>query len=145
MDVTISEQILRPRSQVAAFVEDPLHDPEWIGGIRKARLVTPPPVGKGTRVRRVARFLGRQFGHVLEVADFQPGARIGMRSVSGPFPMEVTFSFGDDAGGTRMTIRVQGDAGRYYRVFGPLLACMVRRHVSKDLGRLKARLETQQA
>jgi hypothetical protein len=34
--------------------------PEWIGGVRSARLPTPGPVGVGSQVARVAGFLGRR-------------------------------------------------------------------------------------
>jgi hypothetical protein len=120
---------------------NPHNDPAWIGGIREVRVLTPPPVAAGTRVARVAKFLGRSFEYVLEVADFQPGALLGMRSVSGPFPMRVTYRFDDAAEGTRVQIRVQGDAGKHYWFAAPLMTFMVKRNVARDLRTLRSKLE----
>jgi hypothetical protein len=99
----------------------PANDPEWIGGIRSARLLTPGPVGVGSRVERVAGFLGRRVGYVLEVTDLSDEA-LGMRSVRSPFPMRVRYGH-RDAGGhaTQVLLRVQGDAGRFSALAGPLL------------------------
>jgi hypothetical protein len=141
IDVYCEILIRAPRSNVAAYAMNPDHDPDWIGGIREARMATPPPLRLGSRVERVARFLGRRFHYVLEIAELRPATLLGMHSVSGPFPMQVTYSFADANGGTRMGIRVEGDAGGFFRLAAPLLALMVKRNVSRDLRSLKGRME----
>jgi uncharacterized membrane protein len=141
VDVSAEVVIGRPRAEVAAFATDPANDPVWIGGIRSARALQEGPVAVGSRVERTAVFLGRRIEYVNEVVELEPGARLRMRSVRGPFPMEITYGFADASEGTRATIRVQGDAGGFYRLAGPLLSGAVRRSVSGDLRRLKALLE----
>ena len=141
LDVTTDLVIERPREDVAGYVIDPAHDPVWIGGIREAEMLTPQPVAVGTRVRRIASFLGRKFEYVLEVARLEPNAEVVMRSVQGPFPMTVTYGFDDAGDGTRMSIRVQGGGRGFYRVAGPVMASAVRRNIAGDLKRLKALLE----
>jgi uncharacterized membrane protein len=143
MTVEVEESIAidRPRHGVAAYAMDPANDTSWIRALTRVELLTDPPVRVGTRVRRVAQFLGRSVDYVLEVADYEPGRRLAMRSVRAPFPMLVTYLFADQGGGTRATIRVQGDTGRFYRLAGPLLAGQVRRGVRGDLERLKRNLE----
>jgi hypothetical protein len=64
-----------------------------------------------------------------------------MRSVKAPFPMRVVYEFEDANGGTRMRIRVSGDASGFYRLGGPLLAPAVRRSIAGDLRRLRSLLE----
>jgi hypothetical protein len=58
VDVTATATIDRPRQEVAAYLRDPAKDTSWIGGLRSARLLTPGPVAVGSRVERVASFLG---------------------------------------------------------------------------------------
>ncbi len=135
LDVTKDLVINRPRDEVAAYVIDPAHDPIWIGGIREAEMLTPPPVAEGTQVRRVARFLGRRIEYVLEIARLEPDTEVVMRSVKSPFPMNVTYGFADAPGGTEVTIRVTGAGGR-------LAAVGVRRGIAGDLKRLKGLLES---
>jgi uncharacterized membrane protein len=131
----------RSREEVAAYLRDPANDPTWIGGLRSARLVGEPPVGVGSQVERVASFLGRRIEYVNEITDLS-GTRLAMRSVRSPFPMRVTYGF-DDAGGaaTEVSVRVEGDASRLYRLADPLLAMLVRRSVRRDLRTLKRVLE----
>src|SRR4051812_1027453 len=124
---------------------DPAHDPEWIGGVREVRLETPPPLGVGSRVARVASFLGRRVEYVNEVTELDPERVLDMRSVKAPFPMRVTYSFEargpEAADGTTVRNRVRGAPGGFFALFGPLLAPMVKRSVQKDLERLRDVME----
>ena len=133
--------VARSRDEVAAYLRDPANDPSWIGGLRSARLVTEPPVAVGSQVERVASFLGRRIEYVNEITDLT-GTRLAMRSVRSPFPMRVTYGF-DDAGdaATEVSVRVEGDASRLYRLADPLLALLVRRSVQRDLRTLRKVLE----
>ena len=141
VDVTATGRIDRPQDQVAAYLRDPANDPDWIGGIRSARLLTPGPVAAGSQVERVASFLGRRIHYVNEITELTAD-RLAMRSVRSPFPMRVTYGF-DHAGeaATEVSVRVQGDARPLYRLADPLLALLVRRSVRRDLRTLKRLLE----
>ena len=141
IDVSVETEIARPRADVAAYASDWRNDPVWIGAVDAARLVGEEPFGTGARVARTASFLGRRFEYVNEVTELVPGERLAMRSVAGPFPMRVTYEWEDAGGGTHMRIRAAGDAARFYRIAGPLLARAVRRGIAGDLARLKATLE----
>jgi uncharacterized membrane protein len=140
-DVTVETEIARPREEVAAYVADWRNDPTWIGALRDVRLETDGPVGVGSRVARVASFLGRRIEYVNEVVDYEPGRRLLMRSVKAPFPMTVLYEFEDAGGGTRVRIRAGGDASGFYRLAAPLLDRAVARGIRGDLARLKTVLE----
>lgn len=142
-DITAEVTIRRPPADVAAYMIDPANDPEWIGGVREVRMETPPPLGAGSRVARVAYFLGRRVEYVNEVIELDPGRVLDMRSVKAPFPMRVTYSFEPVDGGaaTRVRNRVRGEPGGFFRLFGPLLSPLVKRSVQKDLERLRDVLE----
>jgi Polyketide cyclase / dehydrase and lipid transport len=141
VDVSASETIARPRDEVAMYVTDNRHDPTWIGGISESELLGEPPIVVGSRVRRVASFLGKRIEYVNEVTRLEPGRLLEMRSVKSPFAMVVTYGFEDADVGTRATVRVQGDPGAWYRIAGPLLARQVRGSVQRDLVRLRGILE----
>jgi uncharacterized membrane protein len=144
IDVTAQVEVGRPRAEVAAFMTEPANDPDWIGGVREVRMETPPPLRAGSRVARVAAFLGRRVEYVNEIAELDPDRVLDMRSVKAPFPMRVTYSFEDagaDGAATVVRNRVQGDPGGFFALFGPLLAPLVRRSVQRDLERLRDVLE----
>ncbi|HVK22508.1 MAG TPA: SRPBCC family protein [Actinokineospora sp.] len=136
MDVTAQRVIPLPPDQVAEYAMDWRHDAEWTQGIKQAELTTEAPgggFGVGAQVTRTAHFLGKRIDYVLRVEAFEPPSVLDMRSVAGPFPMHVTYRFDDHPDGTLASIRIQGDAGGYYRFVGPLMAPMVRGNIRKDL------------
>ena len=142
IDVTAQVSVRRARAEVAAYMTDPANDPTWIGGVREVRMETPPPLHAGSRVARVAAFLGRRVEYVNEVTELDPGRVLDMRSVKAPFPMRVTYSFEDAPGAaTIVRNRVRGDPGGFFALFGPLLRPLVRRSVQRDLERLRDVLE----
>lgn len=145
MNVSAETTIRGDRSEVARYALDPKNDPIWISGISEAEMITPPPLKVGSQVRRVAHFLGRRIDYVLEVVELDPNRRILMRSIKAPFPMEVSYQFDNDAGGTRATIHVGGDAGVMYRVAGPILSRQVKSSLTKDLRNLKHIIESGKA
>jgi uncharacterized membrane protein len=141
VDVSATGTIQRPRDKVAAYLRDPANDTEWIGGIRSARLLTPGPVAVGSQVERVATFLGRRVQYVNEITELTAD-RLAMRSVRSPFPMRVTYGHRNAGGAaTEVSVRVEGDAGRFYGLVAPLLGLAVRRSITRDLRNLKQVLE----
>ena len=141
VDVTATATIDRPREEVAAYLRDPANDTSWIGGLRSARLLTPEPVAVGSQVERVASFLGRRVEYVNEITELT-GDRLAMRSVRSPFPMRVTYGHRQaTAGTTEVSVRVEGNAGRFYALAAPLLGLAVRRSITRDLRNLKRILE----
>jgi hypothetical protein len=143
LDVTAETTIARPREVVATYVFDNRNDPVWIGGISESELLGEPPIRVGSRVRRVASFLGKRIEYVNEVERLDPGVLLEMRSVKSPFPMRVTYAFGEVEGeeGTVVRIRIEGDPGALYRVAGPVMRRQVRRSVSRDLRMLRSIME----
>ncbi len=144
MNVTVETYIRRAVNQVAAFAMDPSNDTSWIGGITSVRRLDEGPLGQGSQVERVARFLGKTIRYVNEIVAFEPPDRLAMHAVDSPFPMDVTYTFARDAdtGGTVARIEVRGEPkGFYSAVARPLLRRMVARNVGHDLKRLKQRLE----
>jgi hypothetical protein len=142
VEVTVEQRIARDCDEVAAFAMDPANDRRWIGALQSVTKLTDGPVGPGTRVERVAAFLGRRMRYVNEIDQYEPPRRLAMHSVEAPFPMTVTYEFDRTPNGeTLARIRTAGDTGRYYALAGPLLSAMVRRGVRRDLAALKRMME----
>jgi Polyketide cyclase / dehydrase and lipid transport len=141
VDVTVETRIERPVAVVAAFAGDPGNAPSWYVNIESVRWQTPPPVRVGSRMDFVASFLGRRIEYTYEVAELVPGERLVMRTAQGPFPMQTTYSWEPADGGTRMTLRNNGEPSGFARVATPVMALAMRRAMTKDLAALKRRLE----
>lgn len=144
LDVLVKSTINRPSDIVAAYAFEPANDPVWIGGIYEANLLTGKPVGLGTRVQRLAKFMGRTIDYILEVTEFIPGRLMVMKSVKSPFPMKVTYRF-DEAGfgKTNAQLRVEGSSQGFYKIADFFMAPMVRMNLKKDLQRLNNEVQKQ--
>jgi uncharacterized membrane protein len=143
VDVVTEIVIDRPCAEVAAYVADPSHAPQWYVNIASVEWLTDPPVRVGSRMAFVARFLGRRLAYTYQVTELVPGQRLVMRTAEGPFPMQTTYTWQSlDAGRTRMTLRNQGEPAGFSRLAAPFMAGAVRRANRKDLAALKARFES---
>jgi hypothetical protein len=141
VDVAVETMIHRPAAEVAAFAGDPSNAPAWYENIRTVEWRTPPPIGPGSRVAFVARFLGRRLAYTYEVAEMT-AARLVMRTSEGPFPMETSYTWESAGpGATRMILRNTGEPAGAFRLLAPLVAAAMRRATQKDLARLKSLLE----
>jgi len=142
VDITTEIVIARPCERGAAYAGDPSNAPEWYANITSVRWQTPPPVGVGSRMDFVARFLGRTLAYTYEVVESGPH-RLVMRTAQGPFPMETTYTWqAEGESSTRMTLQNRGEPAGFAKVTAPVMASAMRRANAKDLARLKQILES---
>jgi uncharacterized membrane protein len=141
VDVVNSVVINRPVADVARYAADPDNAPLWYENIKSVEWKTPPPAKVGSRIDFVAQFLGRRLAYTYELVEFVPGTRLTMRTPGPPFPMETTYTWEDENGATRMTLRNRGTPNGFSAWFAPVMSLMVGRANRKDLALLKRRLE----
>jgi uncharacterized membrane protein len=146
VDVLTEIEIERPRAEVAGYAANPDSAPEWYENIKSVEWQTPRPLAVGSRIKFVARFLGRELAYTYEIRELAAGDRLVMSTDEGPFPMETTYTWSDaPSGGTRMTLRNRGMPSGFSRVVSPLMTAAMRRANRKDLRRLKAILERERS
>jgi uncharacterized membrane protein len=143
VDVLTEIEIDRPRDQVAAYAIEPESAPAWYENIESAELKTPKPLGVGSQIAFVARFLGRRLEYTYEVKELVPGSKLIMATSDGPFAMETTYTWDDTpSGGTRMTLRNRGAPSGFSKIAAPLMKREMRRANSRDLAHIKDILES---
>jgi uncharacterized membrane protein len=142
VDVEVETVIARPLAEVAAYAGDPTNAPEWYANIRSVQWRTEPPVRVGSEMDFVAQFLGRRLAYTYRVVELVEGERLVMETADGPFPMRTTYTWEPAGDGTRMTLRNTGTPTGFGKVSAPVMAAAMRRATTKDLARLKARLES---
>jgi hypothetical protein len=141
VDVVNSIVINRPVVDVSRYAADPDNAPLWYENIKSVEWKTPRPVQVGSQIDFVAHFLGRRLAYTYDVVEFVPGRRLTMRTPGAPFPMETTYTWEEENGVTRMTLRNRGTPRGFSAWLAPLMSLMVGRANRKDLGLLKRRLE----
>jgi polyketide cyclase/dehydrase/lipid transport protein len=140
VDVEVEAVIPFPPSEVASYAGDPTNAPEWYANIQSVTWRTPPPVSIGSQMDFEARFLGRRLSYTYEVTELDPGQRMVMRTADGPFPMETTYTWTAETGGTLMRLRNRGAPSGFAKVAAPVMARAMRGAMTKDLARLTQRL-----
>ncbi|MEW5848066.1 MAG: SRPBCC family protein [Myxococcota bacterium] len=146
MAVDIQTQVLiqRPRAEVAAFMFDPRNDAIWTTGVVESRPLTEGPLRVGSRVERISKFMGRQFGYVYEVTATDGTSYVEIK-VTEPFPMQIRYELEDSAEGTTARIRAAGGGTGFFKVAAPLMSRMVKRNITNDLELMKEYLEARAA
>jgi hypothetical protein len=141
VDVVNSIVIARHIAEVSQYSANPDNAPLWYENIKSVEWKTPRPVQVGSRIDFVAYFLRRRLAYTYEVVEFSPGRHLMMRTPGPPFLMETTYTWEDQNGATRMTLRNRGMPSGFAAWLAPLMSFMVGRANRKDLALLKRRLE----
>ena len=141
VDVTTQTVVARPLEQVADYLVDPTHAPDWYANIVRVEPLTPPPWSVGSRMTFEARFLGRTLVYTYEITDLDPVSGLTMTTHQGPFPMTTVYGWADAPGGTRVTLRNHGEPTGFGALAAPVMGSAMRRANRADLARLKAVLE----
>jgi hypothetical protein len=129
----------RPIAEVSLYAGDPDHAPFWYENIKSVEWRTPRPVQVGSQVDFVAKFLGRRLAYTYEVVELVPGRRLTMRTPGPPFLMETTYTWENEDGATRMTLRNRGMPSGFSAWLAPLMSLMIGRANRKDLSLLEER------
>ena len=97
----------------------------------------------GTTQSQVGKFLGQRLEISLEVTEHEPDKKISAKSTSGPFPIEVHYTFEPVAEGTRMKMGRHVDPRGFFKLTEPIIARMLTRQAETDISTLKDLLEAQ--
>ncbi len=132
----------RPVSEVFEYLTDPANLPEWQSSAIEAKKDTPGPMGQGTRMTEVRKFLGRRMESTVEVTEYEPDRKFSLKALSGPVPFEVHHTFESEGGGTRIRFVGEGDPGGFFKLAEPIVARNAERQFKGDFETLKDLLES---
>jgi uncharacterized membrane protein len=138
-----SLMIARPIDQVFVFLVNPSNNSLWQEGVIGSRQISEGPVGVGTKGRDIRKFLGHQVECDYEIVEYEPEEKIRFKSISGPIRFNGSYTFQSVEQGTRFTFTIEGDAGSWFSLVGPLAARLAKKQVEADSDRLKNLLESQ--
>lgn len=137
--------INRPVEQVFAYVTDYSTHPLWADAVR-VDILTPGPIGVGTRLYYVDKTMGREVGAESEITVYEPPHRLGYKIVTN-MTAEAMQTFSAENGGTRFTWEYEAEPTGVMgllKVAEPLLAPLARKTLRTAQKRLKDLLEAGQ-
>jgi uncharacterized protein YndB with AHSA1/START domain len=95
--------IRRPVGDVFAVLSDVSNVPKWSSNTIEETLLTPGPLGKGSRRRAVIRgFAGRTMQNEAEMVEFEPDRRMVVDVLDAPFPVRIAIELTPVEEGTRL-------------------------------------------
>jgi len=138
--------IERPVDKVFAFIANPDNNPKWQPEVVEHQKLTEGPMGVGTRLRHVSKFMGRCISVVGIVDEFELGRMIAFRVESGTLPYTIRYSVASQGRGTtRFTYSSLAHIQGLLKLLQPLMIIGARRVIDRDLNRLKVVLEDDRA
>jgi Polyketide cyclase / dehydrase and lipid transport len=141
INVSDSVVIVRPVSEVFAFVADHENLPAWTVGVKEARRLTEGRPASGSRYRVVGRLLGRSIESSYLVTGFEPGRGFEGTMTSPMFGFSERYGVESAGDGTRVSMSATVEPHGLFRLLGPVLAAGARRQVKADHRHLKTVLE----
>jgi polyketide cyclase/dehydrase/lipid transport protein len=118
---------------------------EWDPGTAAGEMVTPEPVGVGSRFHLVTRFLNRSIPLDYEIEEYEPEERIVLRAENRSIRSVDTITFVDDVRGAVVGYDAQLDAKGVWRLADPILSIAFRRIGDRAAAGLRARLSRVEA
>ena len=147
--ITLSEEIAAPLDDVFAVAIDLPRAAEHITGIDQIELLTPLPVGQGTRWRETRTMFGRASTEELAVTGFDPPRGYTISSESCGARIDCRFSFAPVNEHTLVTLAVDWRAvSMFAKLMTPLSAMMsgpMEKAMRQDLEDLKRAAEARAA
>ncbi|MBK5289289.1 MAG: SRPBCC family protein [Acidimicrobiia bacterium] len=142
LDITVERRMPVAAERIAAVMFDPAQDQTWMKALSGVDVLD-QPVAIGARVRRHARFMGKDISWITVVRDYVPGRRLELDIAEGPFVGVVTYEItatGDSSSVVR--IRNVGSPGQFAWMPGFLIRMAMRSSLAKDLRHLEAAATT---
>jgi uncharacterized protein YndB with AHSA1/START domain len=140
-EFVIVAEIKRPPEDVFAALVNFDRIPDWNSGVTKIKWAKDSPLGVGSEVVYVGRFLGRNFESAAGITEFVPGKKYSSKSTSGPFLMEVENTLEPVAGGTKMTSLFRGESRGFFKLGEPVIVRVTKKLFESATDNMKALLE----
>jgi uncharacterized protein YndB with AHSA1/START domain len=135
--------IARPVEDVFAVLSDVENVPRWSRNTIEEKLMTPGPLGVGSRRRAVLKgFAGRPMVNEAEMVEFEPNRKMVVRLIDAPVPARIVIDFLPVGEGTRLDWTAEVTPRGLLRPAGPLMLRLYRWAFQKDLDNLKALMES---
>jgi uncharacterized protein YndB with AHSA1/START domain len=116
--ITGHVRIAAPVEQVFDTVADSRNEPSFNPAMTSVELLTPPPIGRGTRFRARMGRAGTQM--LVELTEFDRPHRLGSRTASSMMETSGTLTFAPEGRGTVMSWDWQVRPKGWMRLLGPL-------------------------
>lgn len=136
--------IKRPVEEVFDFVADERNEPRYNPRMRSAELISPGPIGPGTRFRAVGTTIGWPVEMAIEITAYERPRRLASTTHRATMEIQGTRTFDAVPEGTRMRWAWDVEPRHIITLMEPLVASVGRRQEETIWAGLKQFLERQE-
>ena len=139
--IELSIVIKRPIEEVFAVVANLENDVKW-HNLVESKNTSGGSLGVGATFLYAGELRGRRMETVYEVTEYEPTRIAAWKTVSGPLPLKFWRTFERVEGGTRFTLRYEGEEVRgFLKLAWPLITGFARRQHEGAMRKLKELME----
>jgi hypothetical protein len=142
INLTSSALIYRPVKQVFDFISTPENDFQWQYGTLASDQISEGATRVGSFFRSIGHLMGRRVQGTFEVTEYEPNAKYGFKSLSGPLQSHTSYAFEIDKGCTKINISTQAIAVNAIQLNEGVLEKKMKKQLKENLALLKDILET---
>lgn len=143
--ITTSTWIDAPPEEVFQLASNFNDCDTWLSGVTKTEMLTPGPVGEGTRFRETRRAGGREAIEEMEVTAFEPPRSYALQCSSHGTRYTSVLMFEADREGTIVSMDMQIRPESFIaKLMSPVMRMMsgrIQKHLAHDLEDLKVAAE----
>lgn len=148
--IVVAEAIGAPPADVFALMTGFEKGAETIRAITKVEMLTPGPVGNGTRFRETRVMFGKEASEVMEVREFEPPRRFVLAAESHGCRYRTELLFEPAGSGTRVSMLFSAvpltlGAKIVWFLTKPFMSGLLARTCAQDLRDVKEVLEARAA
>jgi hypothetical protein len=142
---SVAKYVDAPPSLVFQLFTDFEHAPERVTGITQLDILTPGPVGVGTRFRESRRIHGHEASEEMEITAFEPGRHFDVRCRSGGREYRSAYRFSPEGPGTKVEVDFESEplslAAKLMSPIANSTANAMKKHIVADIEDLKRQAE----
>lgn len=144
INLTVSTKIYRPIKQVFDFVSKPENDFQWQYGTLASTRFSKNLGTIGSFFQSIGHLMGRRIEGTFEVIQYEPHAKYGFKSLSGPLNSQTSYTFEIEGGGTKVNVSTQANLINFFQMDERVVEKMMKKQIKENLTMLKNLLETMQ-
>jgi uncharacterized membrane protein len=132
--------INKPLAEVFAYVTNGENSTKWQGGVESV-VNDGPSNAVGTQFTETRKFLGQEMKTIMEITEVAENAKWSAKVVKGPVPYQVIVTFEESGGGTKVTMRIEGEPTGFFKMAEGMVASQLEKSMAEDGQKLKQILE----
>ena len=136
-----STHIYQPIKKVFDFISNPENDFQWQYGTLTSARTPESLAGLGACFQSIGNFMGHRIKSTFEVTEYEPNAKYGFKSLSGPLQSFTSYTFDMADGYTQVNLTTQANVVNLIELNENVLEKKMKKLFKENLAMLKSIME----